>query len=225
MKKHLQTLTVIAILLAACTPTPAPTPTPDELLDRAGEAVLALKSAQFALTREGAPAVLDPQTNTTFTEAKGEYQAPDRVSATAKVSLFGNVAEIKLLWLPEGNYVSNPLTGAMTQTTGETAFNGATMFGANGVAVTLKEGITNAQLVGTEKIEEVDTYHLKGDADGAKLGPLTAGALAADQTYPVEVWLEVATSNLVRIHIAETETDGWLLELFAINEPVEIKAP
>ncbi|HLF01621.1 MAG TPA: LppX_LprAFG lipoprotein [Anaerolineales bacterium] len=225
MKTQFRNLAIAAALLAACGPTPTPTPTPDELLDRAGEAVLAMTSAQFALTREGAPAVLDPQTNTTFSEATGQYLAPDRVSATAKVTLFGTVAEIQMLWVPEGVYISNPLTGALTKTTIDTAFNGAAMFGVNGAAAVLKDGLTNVQLVGTEKIDEIDAYHLKGEADGAKLGPLTAGALAADKTYPVDVWMDVATSNLVRIHVAESETDGWLLELFDINVPVEIKAP
>jgi len=217
------------IWLAACagpsTPTPTPTPTPDELLDRAGQAVLAMTSAGFALVREGTPAVLDPATGTSFDEVTGQYQAPDRVSATVKVTLFGSVVQLQMLWLPEGNYVTNPLTQAWTDAPVDARFNGAAFFGPDGIGGVLQEGIQNVTLVGVETVEERETYHLKGDADGGQLAPLTGGALAAGTLYPVDVWMEKAASNLVRLHIAEPDGNGWLIDLFGINEPVEIKAP
>ena len=229
-KNRLSFLLVLTLIwLAGCggpsTPPPTPTPTPDEWLDRAGEAALAIKSAQFILIREGTPAVLDPATNTTFTEAAGKYQAPDRVSATVKVTLFGSVVSVQMLWLPEGNYLSNPLTGAFDEAPAEASFNGVAMFAAGGIPGVLKEGIQNATLVGTETIEEVETYHLKGEADGDKLAALTADTLAAGTSYPVDVWMSTTTHNPVRLHIAEPDGNGWMIDLFAFDEPVEINAP
>src|SRR5262245_11916864 len=49
-------------------------------LNRAAEAVLAVKSARFSLKREGTPAVLDEKNGATFTVADCVYAAPDRVS-------------------------------------------------------------------------------------------------------------------------------------------------
>jgi hypothetical protein len=184
-----------------------------------------MTSAQFILTREGQPAVLDDSTNTTFTEATGMYQSPDRVSATLKVSLLGSVVSVQMLWLPEGNYLSNPLTGSFEQAPSSATFNGVAMFAASGIPGMLKDGIQNATLVGTETIEGVETFHLKGEADGAQLAALTAGALTAGTSYPVDVWMKTADWYVVRLHITEPDGNGWLIDLFDINEPVEIKAP
>jgi hypothetical protein len=224
--KTLHTLLALAAFwLAACGPRAAPTPTPAELLDRAAQAASDMQSAQFTLMREGAAVVLDPATNTTFTEASGKYQAPDRVSATVKISLLGNALQIQMLWLPEGNYVTHPLTQAWSEAPADATFNGAALFGADGLPALLKDGIQKAALVGMERLEERDTYHLHGEADGAQLATLTAGALAAGTAYPVDVWMEVEASHLVRVHISEPDGSGWLIDLFAINEPVEINAP
>lgn len=229
MKQIQFPLWLAVITLTACgglfTPAPTPTPTPEEWLDRAADATLAVTSAQFALTREGAPVALDPATGTTFTEASGKYQAPDRASASVKVSVLGSVLALDMLWLPEGNFVSNPLTGEFQPAPANATFNGADIFSADGMASVLKDGMVNVTMVGTETVEDVETFHLKGEADGEKLSVLTAGALKAGTLYPVDVWIEAANYYVVRIHVAEPDGNGWLIDLFAINEPVEIKAP
>ena len=224
MRTHFWRLVSSLLLLAGCS-RPPPTPTPDQMLDQDAQAVLAMKSAQFTLTREGAPAVLDPQTGTTFTEAAGQYQAPDRVSAKVKVTLFGSVVEVEMRWLPEGNFVSNPLTGQFEAAPAGAAFDGAALFKEGGIPAVLKDKLQNPKLVGEEKVEDVETYHLSGEADGEELSALTAGALTSGTMYPVDVWIEKATSNLVRVHIAEPGGDGWLIDLFDVDQPVEIKAP
>ena len=218
-----------AVWLAACAepaaPAPTPTPTPDELLARAAQAMLAMTSTKFLLVREGAPAVLDPATGITFTEATGQYEAPDRASASVKVTLFGSAVEIKMLWLPEGNYVTNPLTQIFEEAPSEARFDGAALFAPDGIPSLLKEGLQNLVLVGTQTVEGRETYQLQGEADGASLALLTAGGLASGTSYPVEVWVERVESNVVRIHISEPDGNGWLIDLFDINEPVEIQAP
>jgi hypothetical protein len=56
-------------------------------LDRAADALLALKSTRFTLDREGTPALLDESTGITFTTADCRYAAPDRASCNIKVAL------------------------------------------------------------------------------------------------------------------------------------------
>ena len=231
LKMLFATLTT-AIMLVGCTgavtPTPippTPTPTPDELLDRAAQAVSAMTSAQFSLTREGASAVLDPSTHTIFTEATGQYQAPNRVSASVKVSAGETVFQLEMRWLPEGNYITNPLTQTWTKMPPDFKFNGAAVFGPEGMASVLKDGIENVTLVGAETVEDQEAYHLKGEAAGDKVAPITAGLLSAEASYPVEVWMETSLSNVVRVHIAEPDGSGWVIDLFDINRPVDIKAP
>ena len=80
------------------------TASPQEHLNRAADAVLKLKSAQFTLTREGAPAFLDEKTGITFTAAQCSYAAPDRVSCNVKVSSkSGTILQLTRVWVPEGH--------------------------------------------------------------------------------------------------------------------------
>src|SRR5262245_29455101 len=82
-----------------------------ERLNSAAEAILGWKSAQFRLTREGAPAFLDEKTGVTFTAAQCSYAAPDRVSCNIKISSkSGTILQITRVWVPEGTFQSNPLT-------------------------------------------------------------------------------------------------------------------
>ncbi|MFQ5943890.1 MAG: LppX_LprAFG lipoprotein [Anaerolineales bacterium] len=218
-----------AVLLAACAgptaPPPTPTPTPGELLDRAAQAMLTMNSAKFQVIRQGTPAVLDPSTGITMTEATGQYQAPDRVSASIKVNLMGNVVEIQMLWLPEGNYVSNPLTQAFEPAPAETGFDGAELFSPEGMPGMLQDALQNVVLVAEEAIEGRQAYHLQGEADGESLASVTAGGLASEIMYPVDIWLDVLESHVVRIQITEPDDNGWLVDFFDIDVPVEIQAP
>jgi hypothetical protein len=207
------------------TPTLTPTPSPAELLSKVGDAVLAMRYAKFTITREGAPAVLDATSHMTFTRITGDYQAPDRVSALVKATVLFNVFDIRLLWLPEGNYMSNLLTGKMGLMPSIAGFNGASLFQPGGIPAVLKGGIQNPKLVGMETVENALVYHFTGTADGAVLSPLMAGALKAGTPYPVDVRAEKGTFILVRFHIAEPNNNGWLFDIYDINVPVIINAP
>lgn len=202
-----------------------PTPNPAEILSKAGDAMLAMKSARFSLLREGEPAVFDAATGMSFTEASGEYQAPDRVRAQVKVTLFGNVLQIEIYWLPEGVFISNPLTQKFEPAPADLGFNGAAMFQADGMPAVLKEGIQNPQRAGMETIEGVETIHITGEADGAVLAPLMAGALESGTLYPVDVWVDKSTFVPVRVHITEPDGNGWLIDLFDINADIEVQLP
>src|SRR5579862_844124 len=80
-------------------------------LNRAADALLALKSTRFSLKREGAPAFLDEKSGITFTAADCIYAAPDRVSCNVKVSLKnGTIVQLTRVWVPEGTFQTNPLT-------------------------------------------------------------------------------------------------------------------
>lgn len=242
MKKTIVLLFLILLLGAGCsrvtpvstrtpsrtptpTITPTPTPTPAEILSKSGDAVLAMKSARFTLVREGAPVTFNAATGMGFSEAAGEYQAPDRVSAKAKVTLFGNVLEIEIFWLPEGTYILNPLTKRLEAAPADLGIDGAGLFDADGIPAALKTGIQNPRRIGYETVEDVDTIHISGESDGAVLAPLMAGALTAGTLYPVDAWVEVSTYNLVRFHIAEPDGNGWMIDIFDIDEPIEIQKP
>jgi hypothetical protein len=217
---------IVAMALAATPMAQGGRVQPQAQLNRAADAVLALKSAQFTITREGTPAVLDDKTGITFTTAQCVYAAPDRVSCDVKItSKTGTVLQLTRVWVPEGTFQNNPLTRQFGKVPPEAVFNGAVLFAKTGIPEILRNGVANPQAAGNETLRDKKTLHLKGEVKGDRLIPFIGPALQADQLYPVDLWMEEQTANPVRLHVTEPAGNGWLIDLFAINTPVDIPSP
>lgn len=200
--------------------------TPQEYLNRAADAVLKLKSAQFTLTREGTPAFLDEKNGITFTAAQCSYAAPDRVSCNVKVSSKGGtILQLTRVWVPEGTFQSNPLTRQFGKAPADSTFNGVVLFAKTGIPEILRTSVVKPQLVGTETVRDKPTLHLKGEVRGDKLNPLMGATLKPELMYPVDLWMEEQSGNTAKIHVTEPAGNGWLIELFALNEPVTVPTP
>jgi len=194
--------------------------------NRTADAILALKSAHFSIKREGTPAVLDERNGITFTAADCAYAAPDRVTCNIKVALKnGNILQLTRVWVPEGTFQSNPLTRQFGKVPPDANFNGAVLFAKTGIPEILRTAVQKGQSVGTAKIENRDTLHLKGEVSGAKLNPLVGATLEPTLMYPVDLWIDQGSGNPARLHVTEPEGKGWLIDLFGINEPVDIPTP
>ena len=195
-------------------------------LNRTADAVLALKSTRFSLKREGTPAVLDEKNGITFTTAECVYSAPDRVSCNVKVSLkSGTILQLTRVWVPEGTFQSNPLTRQFGKAPADANFNGVVLFAKTGIPEILRTAVQKAQLVGHETLQNRQTLHLRGEVSGEKLNPLVGSTLKPDVMYPVDCWIDEQSANTARIHVTEPEGNGWLIELFGTNEPVDIPTP
>ncbi len=202
-----------------------PTPSPAQILSKAGDTMLRMDSARFTLVREGDPIVLEATTGMSFNAASGEYQAPDRVHAVVKVGLLGRVLEVEVYWLPEGVFLSNPLTKRFEEAPGGLGFDGAALFQPDGMPGVLSSGIQNPKMAGAENIEGVDTIHITGEADGEVLAPLTAGALEAGTLYPVDVWVDRTSFYPVRVHVTEPDDSGWQIDLYDFNSGIKVALP
>ena len=198
----------------------------EQYLNAAADAVLNLKSTQFSLKREGTPAFLDEKNGITFTLAECSYAAPDRVSCNVKISLKnGNILQLTRVWVPEGVFQTNPLTRQFGKAPADASFNGAALFAKTGIADILRTATRNPRLVGKEKLRGTDTLHLKGEVSGEKLNPLVGSTLKPEFMHPVDMWMEEKSSRPVKVHVSEPEGNGWLIELFAMDEPVDIPTP
>ena len=195
-------------------------------LNRTADAVLALKSTRFSIKREGTPAVLDAKNGITFTAADCLYSAPDRVSCNVKVALKnGNILQLTRVWVPEGTFQSNPLTRQFGKAPADANFNGVVLFAKTGVPEILRTAVQKAQVVERETVQNRQTLHLRGEVSGEKLNPLVGSTLKPDVMYPVDCWIDEKSANAARIHVTEPEGNGWLIELFGTNEPVDIPTP
>jgi hypothetical protein len=201
---------------------------PQERLNNAADAILRLKSAQFTLTREGAPAFLDEKAGVTFTGAQCSYAAPDRVSCNIKISSkSGTILQVTRVWVPEGTFQSNPLTRQFAKAPADASFNSPLLFTRTGIPAILRTSVQMPHVAGTETIHGKSTVHLQGAVRGDKLSPLIGGGstIKAELTYPVDLWMEEQSAIPVRIHVTEPSGNGWLIELIAVNEPVDIPTP
>jgi LppX_LprAFG lipoprotein len=195
-------------------------------LNRVADAILKLKSAQFTLTREGTPAFLDEKNGVTFTTAQCSYAAPDRVSCNVKIaSKNGTILQLTRVWVPEGTFQSNPLTRQFGKLVTDTSFNGVLLFAKTGIPEILRTSVQKPQPAGTETIRDKRTLHFKGEVSGEKINPLIGSTLKPELMYPVDLWMEEQSANPVRIHVTEPAGNGWLIDLFAVNEPVDIPTP
>jgi hypothetical protein len=194
-------------------------------LNRAANAILALKSTRFSVKREGTPAVLDEKNAITFTLAECIYAAPDRVSCDVKVSLkTGTILQLTRVWVPEGTFQSNPLTKQFGKAPADSTFNGVLLFAATGIPDIMRTGVQKTQMVGRERVQDRDTLHLKGEVSGAKLNPFIS-TVKPDAIYPVDLWIEEKTATPLQLHVAEPDNNGWQIELFRIGDPVDIPTP
>jgi len=197
-----------------------------DYLNQTANAILALKSARFVVKREGAPVFLNEKKKITFTSAACAYLAPNRVSCNVKVQLKnGTIVKVKRVWVPEGAFETNPMTQELGKAPPESKFNPVLLFAATGIPEVLRTGFQNGQVVGREKIQTLDVIHLKGEVSGEKLNPLTGSTLKPEQAYPVDLWIDEQSANPARIHITESEGNGWLVDLSGANEPVHIPPP
>ena len=197
-----------------------------DYLNQTADAILALKSARFAVKHEGAPVFVSEKKKITFTSATCAYSAPDRVSCDVKVSLKdGTIAKVKRVWVPEGAFQTNPLTQEVGKAPADANFNPVLLFAATGIPEVLRTGFQNGQVVGKERIQNRDVIHLKGEVSGEKLNPLAGSTLKPELAYPVDLWIDEPSANPARIHITESEGNGWLVDLFAANVPVHIPPP
>lgn len=195
-------------------------------LNRAADAILALKSTRFSLKREGSPAFLDENNGVTFTAADCAYAAPDRVSCNVKVSLKnGTILQLTRVWVPEGTFQSNPLTRQFARMPDDSNFNGVVLFARTGIPDILRTAVQRGQLAGRETIQNRETLHLTGNVSGEKLNPLIGGTLKPELMYPVDLWIDEKSANPVQLHVAEPDGSGWLIELAGIDEPVDIPTP
>jgi LppX/LprAFG-like lipoprotein len=148
------------------------------------------------------------------------------VSCDVKItSKSGTVLQMTRIWVPEGTFQSNPLTRQYVKVPPDAVFNGALLFARTGIPEILQNGVANPQLAGTETVRDKNTVHLKGAVKGDRLIPFMGAVFTADQLYPVDLWMEEQTANPVRMHVTEPAGNGWLIDLFAVNTPVDIPTP
>ncbi len=84
--------------------------------------------------------------------------------------------------------------------------------------------LENPTLVGEEDVDGVTAYHITAATDGEMISGLVGGAVQPGPAT-LDLWIAKDTMYVIRITIAEEGENGWLVDFFGYNEPVEIPTP
>jgi hypothetical protein len=231
-------LFLASIFLAACgepTATPAPpAPTPTPLPPDAK--TIAQKSADRIKTLNGLHFVVDikaGQVNIlqgiSFKRAEGDYVKPNRFRAKLRVSLpIGQVdaetvgVEAKQ-WLLLRNLNAN-----WQELPPGVGFRADILFDPDKGLSALVVKAQNLQLVGTETVDGVESYRIKGVAPAADIGPVSSNTLGKFDV-DFEAWVGKNDSLLRQLTLKEisttTEASSWLLNFSKFDETVTIEPP
>jgi hypothetical protein len=223
MRRAILLAFALILLLAACV---SKALSAEEILAQSASTMSEVETLQFSIEHQGDPAVIElgPGMSVTLLGAGGAYQAPDSAYATVKVELSGMVGEANVLWLPDGAYFKLPPLIAAYQPVDLGDFDISNIFSGEGSISTVMTNLIDPVLVGEENLEGTNTYHIQGEADGNLLKDLVAGAIQP-ASATLDIWIDKATMEVVRVVATESETGVWQIDFFAYGDPVEIPTP
>lgn len=191
-----------------------------------------LTSVHFSIERSGAPAYVDLAETFVFRRAEGDFAAPDQARAQVRVIGPGLVAEVNVVALGDAYWESHPLTGEWGNYSGF-GYNPAALFNPEtGLAAFMRAHLADLRLLGLAEIEDLPGerfFHLAASAPGEPALAMTAGLVGRGR-LEFEWWAEPDTARVVRIRVAEPETDPadptvWVIDFDRFDEPVIIEAP
>jgi lipoprotein LprG len=211
------------------TPTYTPTPDPALMLRAAGQAMQALESVRFEMSRDGAPVYFDPDAQLVFNSAVGQYAAPDSVRAVIKVQGPGITLEINSIAIGEDQWLTNPLTRRWEKLPPGWGFNPAALFDPElGWEPLLSEDITVLAGPLSVGLNGRPHHQFRATAVGPRLSVITAG-LVQDESIELTIWMQPDTRLISQLQFETGEANGersqWLLTFTEFNEPITISPP
>jgi lipoprotein LprG len=211
------------------TPTFTPTPDPAVMLREAGQAMQALESVRFEMSRSGGPVFFDPDGQLVFNSAIGQYAAPDGVRAVIRVMGPGITLEINTIALGDEQWLTNPLTRRWEKLPAGWGFNPAALFDPElGWEPLLRDDVTVLTGPAAVDLNGQPHYRFEVKAVGPRLPVITAG-LVQDQAIDLTIWLQQSSRLISQLQFetggGESEASQWQLTFSEFNEPVTITPP
>ena len=207
---------------------PTPTPSPRQVIEVSGARMTALKTARFTLEQQGQSAALFFGVELNL--LKGEVRMTDRfeLRVEATSTFIRSFIEINIIGVGDRAFLTNPITGEWNEIpTDDLPFNFANL------GHTLRDIIRSIQdprTVGTEELDGVQSWRVKGVVSSEDLISLASGA---DSGYQVtlEGWIGQPEGLVRKVRIegqifAEDDPNVVrVLTLHGFDEPVEISLP
>lgn len=236
-------LLIVFCLAAACRRQEPLPPSPEEIVASAAARLAETAGFHFVIEHSGAPVALDPDGVLTFRRAEGDFVAPDRARASARIAAPGLVTDVDVISVAERQWQTNPLTRRWEELPPDWGFNPAVLFDNQvGLPAILVNDLSELMLAGMEQLEgrpEAELYAISGRATGERLSQMSGGLIGPDPVG-IQLWIVPETFELVRAIVTETvvtetvvtetaaevdETSVWQVEFSAFGQTVEIAPP
>lgn len=201
------------------------TPTAQDLLKNAQTAFLKVTSYHFNLNAQnpGSGGLL------TITSADGDILVPDKLKAKADALAFGNTVPVQIVAIGQKQYITDPITGKWTSTTGLIDPR-ALADPQNGVAAILGH-IQNPGTPTDSSVDGTPCWSIDGKLDTKYLSGITGVSSPGGKTVAVTTCIGKSDNlpYLVRINgiavAGDTDKTVRTFKLSKFNETLTITAP
>jgi hypothetical protein len=207
-------------------------PQAQAVVDKARTRFDQVNALHFALTVDG-DVYLDTLHSQKLKSADGDLIRPDKVSLTAKASVGPINASLKFIQIGDQAYLTNILTGKWEKAPAGFAYDPRIVFDQNRGVSAILGNVRGWTLVGNEKVNGIDTQHVRGPVPVASVNDLVSSSLRGD-TVDVDLYVEPKNNDVVRFVLTEqaaavapgTAAARWTLDLSKQNDTgIKIDAP
>lgn len=219
----------IALVLTACgsgSSGPTLAPSLDALLPASIDAMTGVETVHFTLERGGTPVYIF--SNVEFVDAEGDYRAPDRAAAVARVKAETITVQIGAIAIAGETWTTNVITGEWEPATEDLSIDPAVLFNpAIGLPELLRNDLEDVEFVGLEEGEGGSRYHVRGRGPADRIEVITFG-LVRNQDVDIDLWLDPVTAEVLEASFTTLyngEVATWRLTFSDYGADVEIPIP
>lgn len=240
--KIISLLLILGLLLAACTGSPDRDLDSNEARAVLGDSINNLRSLQsfrMDVTQGGTPYWFYFQLGptgfefvTAMTRAEGAFIAPDKLLANARIDFRGVLVNIGLFANSSEQWL-RPLSANWIEYEYAPGFDPRQMM-ENGYGFHRAiDGLTELEFVGYETRAGIEVLHLRGNATNEVVNSLLFGLLVILEDFAiVDIFIDTQASIpseiLLTLPDSSTETTEntfWKIELYDINQAIDINTP
>jgi lipoprotein LprG len=219
----------LALLLAACgggSAGPTLAPNLDAILPASVAAMTGVDTVHFTLERGGTPVYIF--SNIEFVDAEGDYLAPDRAAAIARVKAETITVQIGAIAIAGETWTTNVITGDWEPATEDLSIDPALLFDSDvGLPELLRTDLQDVELVGLEEGDDGSRYHLRGRGPADRIEVITFG-LVRNQDVDIDLWIDPVTGEVLEASFTTLyngEVATWRLTFSDYGAEVEIPIP
>jgi lipoprotein LprG len=219
----------MALAAAACgggSTGPTLAPNLDAILPASIEAMTGVDTVHFTLERGGAPVYIF--SNVEFVDAEGDYLAPDRAAAIARVKAETITVQIGAIAIAGETWTTNVITGEWEPATEDLSIDPAVLFDPDiGLPELLRTDLRDTELIGLEDGEAGGRYHLRGRGPADRIEVITFG-LVRNQDVDIDLWIDPVTGEVLEASfntLYNGEVATWRLTFSDYGAEVEIPIP